>query len=354
MLNPTKKDGEAMDLNERKRRILKSIVDTYISSGEPVGSKYLSDALGFELSSATIRNEMSELESLGLLEQPHTSAGRVPSSLGYKMYVDSLMNQYSLSLEEINVLNDVMNSRLHHLSEIVGDLTRVLSDMTDYTAFAYTAKPRASTIVRYEGVYLSPRNFLLVMITSQDNVKTRQIKTDITLTSEVLTVIIKLLNENLSSVNIEQMNLEDIYALEDKFGVYRGLLSDILRIVVDTVRGENEKEVYLDGMSNILKHPDFADISKTRSLISLLEDKEDLIRMITDPSVGHDGLNVLIGDDTFEEGLNKTSCVYHKFNIGDNMTGVLGLIGPKRMDYSGVIARLEYVVRNLIGDEESN
>lgn len=342
-----------MDLNERKKRILKSIVDTYISSGEPVGSKYLSDAMGLDLSSATIRNEMSELESLGLLEQPHTSAGRVPSSLGYRMYVDSLMNQYSLSLEEINVLNDVMNSRLNHLNKIVGDLTRVLSDMTDYTAFAYTAKPKASTIVRFEGVYLSPKSFLLVMITSQENVTTRKIKTDITLTVEVLNILIRLLNENLTNTNIEQLSLEDIYALEDKFGVYRMLLSDILRIVVDTVKGENEKEVYLDGMSNILKHPDFGDISKTRTLISLLEDKEDLIRMITDPNLGHDGLNVIIGDDSFDEGLNKTSCIYHKFNIGDNITGVLGLIGPKRMDYSGVIGRLEYVVRNLIGDEDS-
>jgi heat-inducible transcriptional repressor len=226
--------------------------------------------------------------------------------------------------------------------------------MTDYTAFAYTAKPRATNIVRFEGVYLSPKSFLLVMITSLENVKTRQIKTDVTLTVEVLNVIVKLLNENLTGVNIEQLSLEDVYSLEDKFGVYRGVLSDILRTVIDTVKGESEKEVYLDGMSNILKHPDFADISKTRSLISLLEDKEDLIRMITDQSVGHDGLNVLIGDDNLEEGLDKTSCIYHKFNIGGNVTGVLGLIGPKRMDYSGVIARLEYVVRNLIGDENSN
>ena len=350
MLKIQKKDGDAMDLNERKKRILKSIVDTYISSGEPVGSKYLSGAMGLDISSATIRNEMSELEHLGLLEQPHTSAGRVPSSLGYRMYVENLMNQYSLSLEEINVLNDVMNSRLHHLSDVVSDLTRVLSDMTDYTAFAYTAKPKVSTIVRFEGVYLSPRNFLLVMITSEDNVKTRQIKTDITLTTQVLMSIIKLLNDNLTGINIEHMSLEDIYALEDKFGVYRGVLSDILRMVVDTVKGENEKQVYLDGMSNLLKHPDFADITKTQSILSLLEDKEDLIRMLTDSDGLHDGLNVLIGDDSRSDGLDKTSFVYHKFMIGDSVTGVLGLIGPKRMDYSGVIARLEYVVNNLIED----
>lgn len=342
-----------MDLNERKKRILKSIVDTYISSGEPVGSKYLSGAMGMDISSATIRNEMSELESLGLLEQPHTSAGRVPSSLGYRMYVENLMNQYSLSLEEINVLNEVMNSRIRHLSDVVSELTRVLSDMTDYTAFAYTAKPKVSTVVRFEGVLLSPKNFLLVMITSQDNVKTGQIKTDITLTPEVLSVLIKLLNENLTGINIEQISLEDLYALEDKFGVYRGILSDILRIIVDTVKGENEKQVYLDGMSNILKYPDFSDITNTRNLISLLEDKEDLIRMITDSTTGHDGLNVLIGDGTLKDGLERTSCVYHKFRIGDGVTGVLGLIGPKRMDYSGVIARLEYVVNNLIGDERN-
>lgn len=353
MLKLKKKDGEAMDLNERKRRILKSVVDTYIMSGEPVGSKYLSGSMGLDISSATIRNEMSELEQLGFLEQPHASAGRVPSSMGYRMYVENLMNQYSLSLEEINVLNDVMNSRIRHLSDIVSELTRVLSDMTDYTAFAYTAKPKASTIVRFEGVLLSPKSFLLVMITSQENVKTHQIRTDITLTAEVLSVIIKLLNENLTGVNIEQISLESIYDLEDKFGVYRGVLSDILRNIVDTVKGEYDKQVYLDGMSNILKYPDFADISKTQSLISLLEDKENLIRMITDPSVGHEGLNVLIGDGMSDRGLDKTSCIYHKFSIGNGMTGVLGLIGPKRMDYSGVIAKLEYVVNNLIGDERN-
>ena len=347
-----KKDGESMDLNERKKRILKSIVDTYITSGEPVGSKYLSGAMGLDISSATIRNEMSELEHLGLLEQPHTSAGRVPSALGYRMYVENLMNQYSLSLEEINVLNEVMNSRLHHLSEIVSELTRVLSDMTDYTAFAYTAKPKASTIVRFEGVYLSPKNFLLVMITSQENVKTRQIKTDITLTTDVLATLIRLLNENLTGINIEHISLETLYSLEDKFGVFRGLLSDILRIIVETVRSENESQVYLDGMSKILKYPDFSDIAKTQSLISLLEDKEDLIRMITDAN-DREGLNVMIGDETLDGGLERTSCVYHKFRIGDNVTGVLGLIGPKRMDYSGVIARLEYVVNNLIGDERN-
>ncbi len=342
-----------MDLNERKKRILKSIVDTYITFGEPVGSKYLTSALGMDISSATIRNEMSELEHLGLLEQPHTSAGRVPSSLGYKMYVENLMNQYSLSLEEINVLNEVMNSRLHHLSDIVSELTRVLSDMTDYTAFAYTAKPKVSTISRFEGVLLSPKSFLLVIITSQENVTTRQIKTDITLTADVLSALIKLLNDYLVGVNIEQLSLEEIYALENKFGVYRTVLSDVLRIIVDTVKGESEKRVYLDGMSNILKYSDFADITRTQSLISLLEDKEDLIRMLTSYDSSHDGLNVLIGDSTLEAGLDRTSCVYHKFKIGKDITGVLGLIGPKRMDYSGVIARLEYVVNNLLSDERN-
>lgn len=343
-----------MDLNERKKRILKSIVDTYISSGEPVGSKYLSNYMGLDISSATIRNEMSELEELGLLEQPHTSAGRVPSSLGYKMYVEGLMNSYALSLEEINVLNEVMNTKLHHLSDIVGDLTRVLSDMTDYTAFAYTAKPKASTISRFEGVYLSPKMFLLVMITSQENVKTCQIKTEITLTTDALNTLIKLLNENLVGVNIEQMSLEDIYNLEDKFGVYRSVLSDVLRLVVNTVKGESEGRVYLDGMANILKYPDFDDISKTRRLISIMEDKQDLIRLITSTSVDHDGLNVIIGDEGLDVGLGRTSCVYHKFKIGNDVTGVLGLIGPKRMDYSGVVARLEYIVNNLIGEPDDN
>ena len=153
-----------MDLNERKKRILKSIVDTYISSGEPVGSKFLSNSMGMNISSATIRNEMSELERLGLLEQPHTSAGRVPSSSGYRVYVENLMNDYYLSLEEISVLNEIMNSKIKRLNTVVEDITSVLSEMTDYTAFAYTTKRAASTVKRFEGVFLSPNSFLLVMV----------------------------------------------------------------------------------------------------------------------------------------------------------------------------------------------
>ncbi len=338
-----------MDLNDRKKRILKSIVDTYISSGEPVGSKYLSNSMGMNISSATIRNEMSELERLGLLEQPHTSAGRVPSSSGYRVYVENLMNDYYLSLEEISVLNEIMSSKIKRLNTVVEDITRVLSEMTDYTAFAYTTKRAASTVKRFEGVLLSPNSFLLVMVTSSDNVKTQQVKTDYPINAEALNTLMKVLNENLANVAADSISMESFYKMQEVLGVYSDVLTGIIKTVISVIREEEECKVYLDGMSNLLKYPDFSDIEKTRTILSLLEEKEALLSLISENSGDREGLNVLIGDSSLRRGLDSTSFVYHKFNLGDNVTGVFGLIGPQRMDYSGVIARLEYVVKNLLG-----
>jgi len=339
-----------MELNDRKKKILKSIVDTYISSGEPVGSKYLSDSMGLNVSSATIRNEMSELERLGLLEQPHTSAGRVPSSRGYRVYVENLMNDYYLSLEEISVLNEIMNSKIKRLNTVIEDITRVLSETTDYTAFAYTTKSSAGTVKRFEGVLLNKNSFLLVMVTSSDNVKTQQVKSEYTINQDVLNLLLKVLNENLAGVAADSISMEVFYKMQDILGVYSDVLTGIIKTVIAVIREEEESKIYLDGMSNLLKYPDFSDIEKTRTVLSLLEEKQALLSLINENSGDRDGLNVLIGDGTLRQGLDSTSFVYHKFNIGDNMTGVFGLIGPHRMDYSGVIARLEYVVKNLIGE----
>lgn len=339
-----------MELNDRKKKILKSIVDTYILSGEPVGSKYLSDSIGLNVSPATIRNEMSELERLGLLEQPHTSAGRVPSSHGFRVYVENLMNDYYLSIEEISVLNEIMNSKIKRLNTVIEDITRVLSEMTDYTAFAYTEKSTAITVKRFEGVLLTKNSFLLVMVTSSDNVKTQQVKSEYTINSEILGQLLKVLNENLAGVTADSISMEVFYKMQDILGVYADILMGIIKNVIAVIREEEECKVYLDGMSNLLKYPDFSDIEKTRTVLSLLEEKQELLSLISKNSGDREGLNVLIGDKNLREGLDQTSFVYHKFNIGDNMTGVFGLIGPHRMDYSGVIARLEYVVKNLIGE----
>ncbi len=340
-----------MDLNERKKKILKSIVDTYISSGEPVGSKYLSDSIGMNISSATIRNEMSELEKLGLLQQPHTSAGRVPSSYGYRVYVENLMNDYYLSLEEISVLDEIMSSKIKRLNTVVEDITKVLSEMTDYTAFGYTSKRAAGVIKHFDGVLLSNASFLLVMVTSSDNVKTHQVKCNYQINQDILTSLVKVLNDNLSDVTADAISMEVFYRMQDTLGVYSDILSDIIKVVISTIREEEESKIYFDGMSNLLKYPDFSDIEKTRTVLSLLEEKQELVSLIAQNSGENDGLNVLIGDKTLTKGLDSTSVVYHKVDLGDNVTGVFGLIGPQRMDYSGVIARLEYVVRNLIGEE---
>ena len=222
--------------------------------------------------------------------------------------------------------------------------------MTEYTAFAYTSKTKHGTVKRFEGVLLTKNSFLLVMVTSSENVKTQQVKTEYPINQELLTLLLKVLNENLANKTADNISVEALYKMQDELGAYADILTGIIKTVISILREEEECKVYLDGMSNLLKYPDFADIEKTRNILSLLEERNSLLNLISENSGNTNGLNVLIGDRSLKEGLDSTSFVYHKFNIGDNMTGVFGLIGPHRMDYSGVIARLEYVVKNLIGD----
>ncbi len=334
-----------MDLNERKRRILKSIVDSYIYSGEPVGSKYLSNALDMSLSSATIRNEMNELERLGLLEQPHTSAGRVPSNLGYRVYVENLMNRYALTLEEIRAVNELLGTKITELNKIMEDVTHLLSAMTDYTAFVLTERSLPQVIKRFDSVYLDDANFLFVMITAANTAKTKQIMSEVKLTVEKLETIVRIFNEYLANIDVSDINEELILKLETLLGDYRGILSSVLAAIFETVREGSGYKV--EGMSKLLNYPEFSDISKTKQLISLLEEKESLVNMLTRSLRQDDGLGFMIGDDS-ADALKPASCVYHTFHINDRIAGVVGLIGPRRMNYSSVIARLEYVAKSLM------
>lgn len=341
-----------MDINERKKKILKSIVDAYISSGEPVGSKFITEHIGFPVSSATIRNEMNELEHMGYLEQPHTSAGRIPSSSGYRMYVDSLMNRYKLTLEEISVIDELLNSRMSELGTIIEEATRLFSDTTNYAAVAITSKPKKGSVKRFEGILIDPYNILIVMITSHNLTKTRQIKTGVEVDSETLGLIIRVLNESLADIRLENINIALIMDIESKLGAYREVFSPIVRAVYEVISEIDRYSVYMDGISNLLSYPEFADVMKARSLLSALEEKSQLVRMLANAK-GND-INVYIGDHGFPGSMNDTSFIFHTFDVDGRIVGAVGLIGPRRMDYSKVVAKLEYFAKHLITSDKKD
>ena len=344
-----------MDINQRKKMILKSIIDTYISSGEPVGSKYITEHLGIPVSSATVRNDMSELEQMGYLEQPHTSAGRVPSSSGYRMYVDSLMNRYRLTMEEISVIDELLGSKLSELSTIIEDATRFFSDTTNYAAVSITSKPKRGTVKRFEGILIDSHNILIVMITSTNLTKSRQIRTEVEIDTATLSLIVQVLNESLAHVRLENINIALIMHIEAQLGAYRQVFSPIVRAVYEVISEIDRFDVRLDGVSNLLRYPEFADVMKARSILSALEEKRQLIGMLAQAK---DGINVYIGDDSLPGSMNDASIIFHTFDIDGGMVGAVGLIGPRRMDYSKVMAQLEYFTKNLTGapissDEET-
>ncbi len=331
-----------MELSERKKEILKSVIDAYILTGEPVGSKFVAQNLKKPCSSATIRNEMSDLEELGLLEQPHTSAGRIPTGRGYRMYVDSLMEEYRLSFEETLILNALLSEAERDREKGIADMTRLLAKMTDYCVVTFS-KENTGTIERFEGVYIHPRSFLLVMITSSGRAITKQMKNSFPIPAEGVEFLIEVLNDHLAKKELGGVTIERMAALENSLGEYRGLISVILQVIYDVMAEIGKTAVKTAGVSNLFRYPEFHDPDHARVLLSQLEDEDGLIaRFAQDPAPS---LQVHIG--TGEKGLDGASFVSCPFRIGKRRGGVVCILGPRRMNYAKAMARLEYVAKQI-------
>lgn len=332
-----------MELNDRKKKILKLLVDNYIETGEPISSKFLCEKLDTHLSSATIRNELNDLVGMGYLQQLHTSSGRIPSNAGYREYVDNLMSDYRLTMQELGFLNKFLNDRIGKMNSIVNNLAKVLSAATHYTAVSVTTKPKKGTILKFDGIYINETNFYLVMITSLEIGRSSQIWTDFTLTEDTVRFIIDNLNAELSRTELMHIDKQKIDRLKYKLGEFSSVLQQILKVVHDVISEVNQYDVNVEGISNLLNYPEFSDIAATRELLGLLDSKEELINRLT--SSGDNSLSIFIGKN--DNVLDSSSFIIRTFNIEDKVVGAVGIIGPKRMDYSGAIAKLEYVANIL-------
>ncbi len=332
-------------LTDRKKAILKAIIDTHINLGEPVGSKYLTQYKQIAFSSATIRNEMAELEELGYLEQPHTSSGRVPSELGYRFYVDQLMQEYRMTQAELGEIGKLHALKTAELDRILDRATKLMSMLTNYTGVALKKAPVRQTVARFDVMYLSQRSFILVMLTSSGTVKTRQIRLGFDVERDTLERLTAVLNEYVAGLDLDNVTLPVMLEMQRKVPDGEQLVNPIIRAVYETVSEGDEGELMFDGVNNLLNYPEYSDIDKVRDMLGLFDKQDDLREVMSDDTA--DSTHVYIGSENSVEVMNNSSLIFRTVKAGDKVIGAIGVIGPRRMDYSKVVTLVDYMSQNI-------
>lgn len=329
-----------IELSERKKMILKAIVEAHIKLGEPVGSKYLTQEMGISYSSATIRNEMAELEEMGFLEQPHTSAGRIPSELGYRFYVDSLVQQYDMTTKEANELNTMLSVKMSEIDKILENARKAASAMTNYTALTLRSSPTNVTVKKYEVVFLESRNILLVMVTVNDSVKTRNIKLPFDVSREDTERLSFVLNDELSGIATEDINISLIVRMEERMESCPGIVNIVVKSIYETMN-EISSEIRFEGVNRLLQYPEYKNLDKLQQMISTIEDKNDIIRAMSAIDQSDDETKIFIGSENMVKIMDNSTLIYKNLKLNGKTIGAIGIIGPCRMDYSRVLATID-------------
>lgn len=336
-----------MILNERKIRILEAIINDYIETAEPIGSRTIAKKYDLGVSSATIRNEMSDLEELGLIVQPHTSSGRVPSSKGYRLYVDRLMNRRELTKEQSEFLQDVITQNINQIDYLMKQTAKALSAMTKYTTVVSEPKTKKAAVKHVQLVPLDEKSVIAVIVTDNKVIKNHVINIDNVPEIEGLNKISNVVNDIIKSYPPEQIKRDMNKDLSESLGEYEELIKAVFKAVFEVIREEEDVSFYTSGVNNILDFPEFADLEKAKSLFKALEEKETLIDLLDKNANTNDSqIQILIGDENDTELLKDCSIIKTKYNVG-NAVGTIGIIGPTRMDYAQTVAVLNAIVKNI-------
>ena len=341
-----------MNLDERKIAILKALIEDYIETAEPVGSRTIAKKFPIGLSSATIRNEMSDLEEMGYLAQPHTSAGRIPSNLAYRLYVDSLIEKIMATNSELEMIKNKLESNLSELNKFLDFSAKTISDTTGLTAITKMPNFTSGAISHFEVIKVSENYLMLVLVTTTGVVKSRQLRILTPITDASVHYIKTILNDELAEHSLEMITSVKIERLKARFNSNFELLGIILEFIVETLESAPNSEYYLSGKSSTLKAPEFSDMSKAVSFLDLVENKEQITSLINSvPS--KNGVVVIIGDESPILQNRDLSLVISTYRAFDGQTGAIGVIGPKRMNYGKVISTLESMSK-LMSDILSN
>ena len=334
-----------MSISERKKKILAALVEEYIRTAEPVGSKAIAQSADLGCSPATIRNELAELVSLGYLEQPHTSAGRVPTPMGYRMYVNELMQRQKLSLEETEDINRRLNQKLQELDDTIGDVSRLASQLTDYPALAVTAQS-AVTIKRFDIIYVDANTFILVVMLSNNSVKNKLVHLPVSVDQTMIQRLSSLFNASFTSITEDQITPLLIRSTERAADDNMGLTSVIAAFALETLGEANTPSAFITGENRLLNQPEFRDPDKAHRLMSYLSGGGHILPA-GESFTGTDEVRVLIGPENVAEELKDSSVVIASYDAGDNTRGLIGVVGPTRMDYSAVAAKLSFLAAGL-------
>lgn len=334
-----------MPISERKKKILAAVVDEYIQTAEPVGSKAIAAKAGLGCSSATIRNELAELVNMGYLEQPHTSAGRVPTPMGYRMYVNELMEKQRLSLEETEEINRRLNQKLQQLDDTISDVSRLASQLTNYPALALTTQA-AVTIKRFDIIYVDANTFIIVVMLSNNSVKNKLVHLPVSVDQPMMQRLSSLFNSGFTGITEDQITPLLINSTERAADDTMGLTSVIAAFAISVLNEAKVPASFISGENRLLSQPEFRDPDKAHRLMGYLSGGGYILPPGVTMSVPNE-VKVLIGPENVAEELKDSSVIIASYDAGDNTRGIIGVVGPTRMDYSAVAEKLSLLAAGL-------
>ena len=333
-----------MELSDRKKVILQAIVDDYIKTADPVGSRTIARRHDMSISPATIRNEMADLEDMGYLEKPHTSAGRIPSKMGYRFYVNSLMRECALSAEETEKLRRALEFRMGELDSLIAEASSIVSRLTDYTVIASSPRAMHLTVKSIKLLPIGGNAVLLAVMNNLGLLKNEAIELSETVCEEAVYSASKKLSDMLTGKSPHDLSEEEFCELSSCMANCGGMYAAVVKCLFSWFETSAKNSVYADGVVNIFNHPEYKDIEKAREFIGFLDDKQNLRSLL---DCGEGGLDIKIGDETGHKELRDCSMVMANYTVGDNLHGSIGVLGPMRMDYARVISSLEAITERL-------
>ena len=334
-----------MELTDRKKKVLRSVVDLYIRTAEPVGSKAITALPDMKYSSATIRNEMADLTAMGLLEQPHTSAGRIPSAAGYRLYVDELMSDYRLSMDETKSINTAIEEKMQQMDKMMEKVARLVSQATDLPAISLTSRQSGAAVKRFDLIFAGAGSIILVIMLTNEEVVNKLIKLPVNVGETELKVLGAVLNATMTGITAEEYTADLLEKVMAAAGTAAALVPVIVDFTTETLRRQGGTNMAVAGHSRLLGLPEYQDVGEAQKVMTTL-DPEGLSGL---PAImqNENGTKVLVGPENVASELKDTSVVMTKFDIGDGLQGMIGVVGPTRMDYAKVTARLSYFAESL-------
>jgi heat-inducible transcriptional repressor len=335
-----------LELDERKKKILKAVIRNYLETGEPVGSRTISKYTDLNLSSATIRNEMADLEEMGYILQPHTSAGRIPSDQGYRFYVDTMMEEKDREMVE---LKEMLLERQDKMETLLKQVAKVVAQNTQYAAMISAPSTHRNKVKFIQLSRLNPEQILAVIVVEGNVIKNNIIPVTEEISDETMLKLNILLNTHLNGRSIEEINLGMIAALKAQAGVHGNIIGEVIDAVGDAIKADEDLEIYTSGTNNIFRYPELADNGKASELVGTFEEKQQLGSLIQESleDEAGTGIQVYIGDEAPIKSMKDCSVVTATYELGEGMKGTIGIVGPKRMDYDKVIGTLRTIQSKL-------